>query len=188
MVVLSLFPPDPSTFGGAVAVTVVGGVVLALILGIVRLLSSRDHPRAGGASSPAAEADPRHGYVVDLVTGIRQAAMALREAIELFGRAVLVDPDTGDLEENSWEVLTEAHRTVDEAEARLPRVELVLGDRAAGGRQALEELRRALSQLTEYIRQPGEAEEWNYDKLEAARASLKAAGESERKFLKSARR
>jgi hypothetical protein len=152
MVVLSLFPPDPSTFGGAVAVAVVGGIILALLLGIVRLLSSRGRLRPGSASSPVGEVDPRHGYVADLATGIRQAAMALREAIELFGRAVLVDPDTGGLEENSWEVLTEAHRTVDEAEARLPRVELVLGNRAAMGRRAVEELRRALSQLTNYIR------------------------------------
>jgi hypothetical protein len=62
--------------------------------------------------------------------------MAVREAIDLFGRAVLVDPDTGALEDNSREVYAEAYRTVAEAEARLPRVELALGERAAEGRQA----------------------------------------------------
>jgi hypothetical protein len=68
---------------------------------------------------------------------------------------VLIDPDTDELEENSREVLVEAHRTVDEAEARLPRVQLLLGERAAEAKDAVEQLRQTLSHLRDYILQPG---------------------------------
>ena len=115
--------------------------------------------------------------------------MGVREAIELFGKAVLFeDPASGQLEENSRQLLVEAYRRVDEAEARLPRVELVIGDRAIEARRAVEELRSALRHLSDYIRQPGWGpEEWNYDELDAAKASLAKAREHEKRFLKKAR-
>ena len=116
---------DPETFQGAVAVAVVSGLALALIFATVRWVRRR-HTAATLAPADAHGASATRRDLTDLVTGIGQAAMAVREALELFGRAVLVDPDTGELEENSRDVLVEAHRTVDEAEARLPRVELWL--------------------------------------------------------------
>ena len=82
--------------------------------------------------------------------------MGVRDAIELFGKDVLLeDPETGELEENSREVLVEAYRRVGESEARLPRVQLLLGEQVAEGRRAIEELRSALKHLSDYIRQPG---------------------------------
>jgi hypothetical protein len=76
---------------------------------------------------------------------------------------------------------------VEEAEARLPRVQLLLGERVAEGRRAIEELRSALKHLSDYIRQPGWGEDWSYTELEAAKASLKAAREHEQRFLEKAR-
>jgi hypothetical protein len=181
------FPTDPSTFGGAVTVTVVGGIVLALIVGIARWVSHR-RPRATGASLQVGEAGARDGYVADLVTGIGQAVMGVREAIELFSKDVLVeDPETGELEENSRELLVEAYRRVEEAEARLPRVQLLLGKRVDEARRAVDELRSALKHLSDYIRQPGWGEDWSYTELEAAKASLETAREHEQRFLERAR-
>ncbi|HKD32426.1 MAG TPA: hypothetical protein VKB73_03040 [Gaiellaceae bacterium] len=63
-------------------------------------------------------------------------------------------------------------------------MQLVLGDRVAEGRRAVEELRSSLIHLSDYVRQPGWGEEWSYVELEAAKASLKKAREHEQRFLK----
>jgi hypothetical protein len=109
---------DPSTFEGGVAVAVVGGLVVAVIIAVIGMLRRRRR-RSQVVSAPALAVG--NEYVADLVTGIGQAVMGVREAIDLFGKAVLLeDPETGELEETSREVLVEAYRRVDEAEARLP--------------------------------------------------------------------
>jgi len=149
------FLPDPSTFEGALVVAVAGALLAALIVGGIGWFRHRRRQAAGGRSrTRISEGDLGGGDVADLATGIRQAVMAVREALQLFGRAVLLDPNDGSLEDNSREVLIEAHRTVDEAEARVPRVQLALGDRADEARHAVEELRQALAHLDDYIRQP----------------------------------
>lgn len=184
---------DPSTFEGALAIAVIGALVAAIIVGAIGLARRRRRQPAVESGSfsvkftAPSEADNAH--VADLATGIGQAIMGVREAVELFGKAVLLeDPETGELEENSREVLVEAHRRVDEAEARLPRVELVLGDQGAEARRAVNELRSALRHLSDYIRQPGWGpDDWSYEELEAARASLKTAREYEERFLKEVR-
>jgi hypothetical protein len=71
------FLPDPSTFEGAVAVTVIGGLLLALILGLLRLVTHRRR-RPASVALPSAEAVARDGDVADLVTGIGQAVMGVR--------------------------------------------------------------------------------------------------------------
>jgi len=180
------FLPDPSTFEGAVTVAVVSGLVLALILGSTGWLRHRRRKPEPLGSPRAPDVDQSH--VADLVTGIGQAVMGVRGAIELFGKAVLLeDPESGELEENSRQVLIEAYRRVEEAEARLPRVQLLLGDRVAEGRRAIEELRSALGHLSDYIRQPGWGEDWSYAELEAARTSLTNALKHEQRFLRNAR-
>jgi hypothetical protein len=100
---------------------------------------------------------------------------------------VLEDPETGELEENSRQVLVEAYRRVDEAEARVPRVQLLLGDRVTEGRRAIEELRSALKHLSDYIRQPGWGEDWSDTELESAKALLANACAHEQRFLRKAR-
>jgi hypothetical protein len=113
------FLPDPSTFEGGVAVAVAAGLVLALILGAVGWFRHRKPRSSPLDSSPPADAGQE--YVADLVTGIGQAVMGVREAIELFGKGVLLeDPETGELEENSREVLVEAYRRVDRDYIRQP--------------------------------------------------------------------
>jgi hypothetical protein len=182
-------PTDPSTFGGGVAVAVIGALIATLIVGVIGVLRRRRRTAESSriesqSSATAAESE----YVADLVTGIGQAVMGVREAIELFGKDVLLeDPETGELEENSREVLVEAHRRVQEAEARLPRVQLLLGERVAEARRAIEELRSALKHLSDYIRQPGWGEDWSYTELEVAKESLKRAREHEQRFLERAR-
>ena len=56
--------------------------------------------------------------------------------------------------------------------------------RGAEARRTIEELRSALSHLSDYIRQPGWGpDDWSYEELEAGRASLKAARQHEQRFL-----
>jgi hypothetical protein len=181
---------DPSTFEGGVAVAVLGALLAALIVGVVGLLRRRRRSTVEltHVESRAPATGAGNEEVADLVTGIGQAMMGVREAIELFGKAVLLeDPETEELEENSREVLVEANRRVDEAEARLPRVELVLGDRANEAKRAVEQLRQALAHLHDYIRQPGWGDDWSMEEHAAAEASFRAAREHERRFLKKAR-
>jgi sirohydrochlorin ferrochelatase len=114
--------------------------------------------------------------------------MAVRRTVEDLTRGVYLEEPDGPLLEESQILYVEASRTVDEAEARLPRVELSLGDRAASGRAAVEHLREALSHLRAYATQSGEGETWRMEELDAARGSFETAQEDERRFLKKARR
>ena len=129
---------DPSTFEGGVAAAVVGGLVVAIFVAVVGVLRRRR--RRSAMQSAEVKSQPRSTgsdeYVADLVTGIGQALMGVREAVELFSKGVLLeDPETQELEENSREVLVEAYRRVEEAEARLPRG-AACSRRSGGRRQA----------------------------------------------------
>ncbi len=126
--------------------------------------------------------------IADFATGLRQALMAVRAAVEHFDRyGVLVDPDTGAVEDLGGELLVEARRTTEEAEARLPRVQLSLGTRARDGSKAVEALRHAVEHVRNYIQQPGEGEDWSLEEIEAAKASLQEATEHESRFVSKAR-
>jgi hypothetical protein len=125
--------------------------------------------------------------VADFATGLRQAVMAVR-AVEHFDRyGVLVDPDTGAVEDLGGELLAEARRTTEEAEARLPRVQLSLGSRANDGVRAVDKLRHSVDHVRNYIQQPGEGEDWSLEEIEAAKESLQQAIEHERTFVSKAR-
>src|SRR6478736_8311223 len=82
-------PTDPSTFWGGVAVAVIGALIATLIVGVIGVLRRRRRPTAESSrveSSATATAAAESPYVADLVTGIGQAVMGVREAIELFGK------------------------------------------------------------------------------------------------------
>jgi hypothetical protein len=156
------------------------GVILLVLGGVGRAVRGRVKPIEGVTPiGPSTQS----GDVTDLATGIGQAVMGVRDAIEHFERAVLVDPDTGALEDTGAYLLGEARRRVDEAEARLPRARLALGDRATPASDAVGKLRETLRHLADYIRQPGEGEEWSHSEFEAAQASLEEAREREATFL-----
>jgi hypothetical protein len=126
--------------------------------------------------------------VADFATGLRQAVMAVRAAVEHFDLyGVLVDADTGAVEDLGAELLVEARRTTEEAEARLPRVQLSLGSRASEGAKAVDKLRQSVNHVRNYIQQPGEGEDWSLEEIEAAKASLQGAIEHERTFVSKAR-
>lgn len=164
----------------AIAASVIAGVIVAAVLAAVKWRPRRRAvaPRsATPASAPAPE-------VADLATGIGQAIMAVRDAIDLFERrGVLLEPDTFALEETGAEALDEARRTVAEAEARLPRVQLHLGERAGGATRAVDDLRRAVGHLRSYVSQDGVGDEWSEDELHAARSALDEATERQERFL-----
>jgi hypothetical protein len=124
--------------------------------------------------------------VADLATGIGQAIMAVREAIERFRRQVLVDTDTGALEETSADMLDEARRTVAEAEARLPRVRLAIGDGAESAIAAVTQLREALDHVQAYLKQPWGGE-WSEEEIERASEALAEASLLQDNFVERAR-
>jgi hypothetical protein len=130
-------------------------------------------------------------YVLDFATGLGQATMALRDAVAYFERnSVLVDPDYGTLVDTQIDLTREASRTVDQAEARLPRVQVVVGfDSAPGraGREAVHCARESFERLNAYVRQPGEGDEWSFDDREAARVALTDAESARDDFLRAVR-
>jgi hypothetical protein len=193
----SLF--DVTTFEGQLAVLVLAGLVTAAVVGVVKFLRSSATPlarevtarelipsgpsvRLKRVSSVRRLPDER---VDDFATGLGQAVMAVRDAIEHFDRVgVLLEPfDPYDLNEDSAAIYREARRVVEEAEARLPRVRLLLGDRSEAGRAAVEKLREAITKLRDYIEQPGEGEDWSTENFEAAKAALDEAREFEANFV-----
>jgi hypothetical protein len=139
-------------------------------------------PSPQPAQSPA-----RAAAVEDFATGLGQAIMGVRDAIDRFDQAgVLLDPVDGTLEEYSAELLDEARRATDEVEARLPKLRLSVGvssPAAEAAGRAVEALRESLLRVRFYIRQPGEGEAWSHEELDAAKALLDEVRELERRFL-----
>jgi hypothetical protein len=144
---------------------------------------ARDRWKRGGVGME----EDRH-WLLDFATGLGQATMAQRDAVAHYERyPVAVDPDYGTLTEGQAELLDEAERTLNEAEARLPRVQVIAGvDSAAGSsaREAVAALRESFDKLIAYVRQPGEGEDWSYANRDAARAVLTEAETARDRFLR----
>jgi hypothetical protein len=164
--------------------------VLARLLGDTAVGSFKSvRRRFARRPSPAATdegAAERRAITNDFGTGLGQATMAVRDAVEAFERlGVLVDPDEGTLYEGLGDPLGEAHRVVDEVEARLPRVQMAFGPKSAVGSAAAEgvaELREALNQLHDYYAQSDEGE-WSDTARDAARGALERARGHQEEFL-----
>lgn len=159
------------------------GTKLGLSAGARALSRARNRWKRGGVGL---ETDRQ--WVLDFATGLGQATMAAREAVAYFVRhPVLVDPDYGTLSEGQAELMREAERTLNEAEARIARVQLIVGyDSAAAraSREAVDALRRAFDSLSRYVHQEGEGDAWSYDHRDTAREALTDAETARDRFLR----
>ncbi len=159
----------------------IGDGAVASLKSLRRRLGRRPSPPA--TDEAAAE---RRAITNDFGTGLGQATMAVREAVEAFEHlGVLVDPDQGTLYDGLDDPLREAHRVVDELEARLSRVQLAFGPRSAIGSAAADgvaELREALDQLHGYYAQSAE-DKWSDARRDAARSALERARGHQAEFL-----
>ncbi len=138
-------------------------------------------------ATPAAAHDPT---IDDFLTGAGQAVMAARAAVEHFERYdVLIELDTYELEEGSAGILDEARRTADEAEARLPRVQVRVGVDAPLARASeatVASLRAVVEHLRDYTEQPSEGKDWDMAPLNKAKVALGNAVSSQRAALRAA--
>lgn len=147
-----------------------------------RRLRGQPHSSAGVDEA----ARERRAIARDFGTGLGQATMAVRDALEAFDRlGVLVDPDDGTLYEPLGDRTREAYRVVAELEARLPKLQMAFKPSSAiamAAASAIRDLRESLDHLQKFYSQSDE-DEWSQAEREAAGKALDSARDHQAKFI-----